>query len=237
MKIQLYELSFQEANVFLNFKFDNQIDLEKTEKNYYKVQKILTNRNWLELVGNRFSWLIIRDLIEIYPLLLSSISITAVIDEIERLEGVDESRSLTGKSKDFVGGHLGGLKKKNYYVDNMKILSKALLDELNNKKANQQFSKEMADFKSRQGKEVSIIQGLSLILNKVFNNFIDRMQPEFGVYTKHLTGEWIIFHEDNNGKKTYLALGEHEQDDSVKAAQINSFCKIEFPEIKIPSMP
>lgn len=111
MKIQLYELSFQEANVFLNFKFDNQIDLEKTEKNYYKVQKILTNRNWLELVGNRFSWLIIRDLIEIYPLLLSSISITAVIDEIERLEGVDESRSLTGKSKDFVGGHLGGLKK------------------------------------------------------------------------------------------------------------------------------
>ena len=30
MKIQLYELSFQEANVFLNFKFDNQIGQSKT---------------------------------------------------------------------------------------------------------------------------------------------------------------------------------------------------------------
>lgn len=237
MKSQLYELSFQEANVFLNFKFDNQIDLEKTEKNYYKVQKILTNRNWLELVGNRFSWLIIRDLIEIYPLLLSSISITAVIDEIERLEGVDESRSLTGKSKDFVGGHLGGLKKKHYYVDNSKSLSKGLLDEINNKKVEQKIFEEMTELKIKQGKDVSLMQGLSLIFKKAFNNFTDRMQPEVGVYTKHLTGEWIIFHEDNNGKKTYLALGEHEQDDSVKAAQINSFCKIEFPEIKIPSMP
>jgi hypothetical protein len=27
MKIQLYELSFQEANIFLNFKFDKQIIL------------------------------------------------------------------------------------------------------------------------------------------------------------------------------------------------------------------
>ena len=237
MKIQLYELSFQEANVFLNFKFDNQIDLEKTEKNYYKVQKILTNRNWLELVGNRFSWLIIRDLIEIYPLLLSPIAITTIIDEIERFEGVNKSRSLTGESKDFIGEYFRGLKKKHYYVDNMKCLSKALLDEVDNKKVKQQLSKEMADLKSKQGKDVSIGQGLCLIFSKAFNNVVDRLEPEFGVYTKHLTGEWIIFHEDNNGKKTYLALGEHDQDEAVKAAQINSFCKIEFPEIKIPSMP
>lgn len=237
MKIQLYELSFQEANVFLNFKFDNQIDLEKTEKNYYKVQKILTDRNWLAVVGNRFSWLIIRDLIEIYPLLLSPIAITTIIDEIERFEGVNKSRSLTGESKDFIGEYFRGLKKKHYYVDNMKCLSKALLDEVDNKKVKQQLSKEMADLKSKQGKDVSIGQGLCLIFSKAFNNFVDRLEPEFGVYTKHLTGEWIIFHEDNNGKKTYLALGEHDQDEAVKAAQINSFCKIEFPEIKIPSMP
>ena len=40
MKSKLYEISFQEANKFLNFEFDDQLTQTKIENNYYKVQAL-----------------------------------------------------------------------------------------------------------------------------------------------------------------------------------------------------
>lgn len=106
MKSKLYEISFQEANKFLNFEFDDQLTQTKIENNYYKVQALLKKRNWLNLVEKRFSWLFIRDLIELYPQTFSPMSVVSIINEIEILENAVEYKSLTGKPNILKGKHL-----------------------------------------------------------------------------------------------------------------------------------
>src|SRR5690606_2946072 len=97
MKSKLYEISFQAANKFLNFEFDDQLTQTKIDNNYYKVQALLKKRNWLILVEKRFTWLVIRDLIELYAHTFSPMSVVSKINEIEILENAVEYKSLTGK--------------------------------------------------------------------------------------------------------------------------------------------
>ena len=126
MKSKLYEINFQEANKFLNFEFEDQLTQIEIENNYYKVQTLLKRRNWLNLVGNRFSWLFIRDLIELYPQTFSPMSVVSIINEIEILENVVEYKSLTGKPKTLGGRYLTGLKRKHYVQDSLDNLKKTV---------------------------------------------------------------------------------------------------------------
>ncbi|MFH7765841.1 hypothetical protein [Acinetobacter sp. BSP-28] len=232
MKTKLYDINFQEANKFLNFKFDDQLTQIKIEDSYYKVQALLKRQNWLNLVGNRFSWLFIRDLIELYPQTFSPMSVVSIINEIEILENVVEYKSLTGEPKILSGQYLKGLKKKHYHQDSLKSLKKNCLDEIKKPTVQEKIREGASELEKLQDKEITIYQALAIIGKNLWTPYIDRLAPEKNVYKKHLTGEWIIYHE-NEELNYYLALWGHDLDDSIKAQQIKLFCTQEFPELQI----
>lgn len=232
MKSKLYEISFQEANKFLNFEFDDQLTQTKIENNYYKVQALLKKRNWLNLVEKRFSWLFIRDLIELYPQTFSPMSVVSIINEIEILENAVEYKSLTGKPNILKGNHLKGLKKKHYHQDSIKSLKKNCLDEINKTTVQKKIREEASELEKLQGKNSTFFQALAIIGKHLWTPYMNQLAPEKNEYTKYLTGEWIIYHE-NEELNYYLALWGHDLDDSIKAQQIKLFCDQEFPELKI----
>lgn len=90
MKDRIYDLSFEEANQFLDFKFLDKETLKKLEESFYSLQKRLERHDWKHLVGNRFSWLFIKELTELH--FEDSLSI---INEIEHLERPEQFKSYS----------------------------------------------------------------------------------------------------------------------------------------------
>ena len=232
MKKNIYKLSFEEANIFLNFPIEDKNYLQKAEESYYVIQKILVKSAWVDFVEDRFSWLFIRDLIEFnirFDSKFNTLNIESILNEIKHLEKPEEFVTLTGPCGFYDGIWLKGLKKKRYVQDGLKNLSKNFQQVLKSKKKKKALEE---DISKLIDEEKSFKDFLGLIGTHFWNPFIDSLGKQLGERKDYLTGEWIIFYEKNN-TKYYLALWEHDLDDSIKAKQIHKFCKVEYPEFKI----
>lgn len=232
MKKNIYKLSFKEVNTFLNFPIEDKSHLQKAEESYYVIQKILIEMAWLDFVQDRFSWLLIRDLIEFnieYNSKFNTLSIKSILNEIRHLERPKEFVSLTAPFRSYTGDWLKGLKKKHYVQDSLKNISKNFESVLVSKKKRKALEEDISKLID-QGKSTKDFLGL--IGPHLWNPYMDSLGKKLGERKDYLTGEWIIFYEQNN-TKYYLALWEHDLDDSIKAKQIHKFCKVEYPELDI----
>ena len=232
MKKNIYKLSFKEANIFLDFPIDDKNHLQKAEESYYVIQKILVKSAWIEFVNDRFSWLFIRDLIEFnirFSSKFNALNIESILNEIKHLEKPTEFLTLTGPCDFYKGDWLNGLKQKHYVQDSLKNLSKNFERVLNSGKKKKALEEDISKLIDQKK---SFKDFLGLIGPHFWNPFIDSLDKKLGERKDYLTGEWIIFYEKND-TKYYLALWEHDLDDSLKAKQIHKFCKVEYPEFKI----
>lgn len=247
MKDRIYDLSFEEANQFLGFKFPNIETFKKLEKSFYSLQKRLKRHNWEHLVGNRFSWLFIKELTELH--FEESLSI---INEIEHLERPEQFKSYSKEVQVSRKG-LKGLHYKHYIEGGFLPLQKLYLQKYGHR--NSSYNKEInAMFYKRieHSNQKPVYVLLNLFKEQFLDHFLMRLGVEDEATTKlkkrleaegkpiyKLTGEFIIFHQYEN-KNYYLALWKHKdqkQDSSLydidelkKAKEIKAFCKDEFPE-------
>lgn len=248
MKDKIYELSFEEINQFLNLDCSNKETLKKLEKSFYSLQKRLKVHNWKNLVGNRFSWLFIKELVELH--FEESLSI---INEIEHLENPEQFESHSKEVQISKRG-LKGLHYKHYIEGGFLPIQKLYLQKYGNR--NSAYRKEI-DSMFYKRMEQSKQKPLNVLLNLYKEQFLDHFLMRLGVEDettinlkkrlesegksiRKLTGEFILFHKYEY-KNYYLALWKHhnkeELDDSSyaikelnKAKEIKFFCKKEFPE-------
>lgn len=248
MKDRIYDLSFEEANQFLNFKFSDKEKLKKLEESFYSLQKRLKRHDWEHLVGNRFSWLFIKELTELH--FEESLSI---INEIEHLEKPEQFES-NSKEVQISKKGLKGLYYKHYIEGGFLPIQKLYLQKyghpnsLYNKEINAMFYKRL---------EHSNQKPLYVLANLFKEQFLDHFLMRLGVEDeatlklkkrleaegkaiKKLTGEFFVFHQYEN-KNYYLALWKHhdkskqdstsyEIEELKKAQQIKISCEKEFPE-------
>jgi hypothetical protein len=249
MKDRIYDLSFKEVNQVLNLKFYNREDFQKFEKSFYSLQSRLKTNNWKDLVGNRFSWLFIRDLVELncYEEVLS------IVNEIEHLERPERFKSHSKEVQISKKG-LKGLHYKHYIEGGFLPIQKLYLQKygthnsLYNKEINAMFYERI---KHSDQKPLYIL--LNLFKEQFLDHFLmrlgveddatlklkKRLQAE-GKPIKKITGEFFVFHQYEN-KNYYLALWKHhdkskqdstsyEIEELKKAQQIKIYCEREFPE-------
>jgi hypothetical protein len=246
MKDRIYDLSFEEANKFLNFKFPDMETFIKLEKAFYSLQKRLKKHNWEELVGNRFSWLFIKELTELH-----FEERLSIINEIEYLENPEQFKSHSKDTQVSTKG-LKGLHYKHYIQGGFITLQKLYFQKYADKKGYREEINEIILLEAKNSDQQPLH-----ILGKVFKEyFYDHFLMRLGVEDeatlklrrrleaegkpiRKLTGEYIIFHQYEN-KNYYLALWKHKdkkQDSSLydieelkKAREIKMSCKNEFPE-------
>lgn len=246
MKSRIYDLSFEEANQFLGFKFPNIETFKKLEKSFYSLQKSLKSHNWEHLVGNRFSWLFIKELTELH-----FEETLSIINEIEYLENPEEFKSHSKDTQVSTKG-LKGLHYKHYiqggFIPLQKLyFQKYLEDEVYMGKINEII---LLEAKNSDKKPLHILG--KVFKEYFFDHFLMRLGVEDeatlklrkrleaeGKPIKKLTGEYMVFHQYEN-KNYYLALWKHKdkkQDSSLydieelkKAREIKASCKNEFPE-------
>lgn len=247
MKDRIYDLSFEEANKFLNFKFPDMETFIKLEKAFYSLQKRLKKHNWEDLVGSRYSWIFIKDLIEHH--LEERLSI---INEIEHLERPEQFESYTKETR-ILGKGLKGLHYKHYLEGGFVPLQKLYFQKYGeegsryNAEINRMLYSRMKDsnenpwyvffnlFKEQFFDHYEMRLGIE---NEATLKLKRRLEAE-GKSVKKLTGEFIVFHRYEN-KNYYLALWKHKekkQDSSLyaiseleKAKEIKASCGKEFPE-------
>lgn len=247
MKDRIYDLSFEEANQFLGFEFQEKEILKKLEESFYSLQKRLKQHDWKHLVGNRFTWLFIKELTTLH--FEESLSI---INEIEHLERPEKFKSHSKEVQIFKKG-LKGLHYKHYIEGGLLPLQKLYLQRYGHR--NSSYNKEInALFYKRL--EHSNQKPLYVLLNLLKEQFLDHFLMRLGVEDEatlklkkrleaegktieKLTGEFFVFHQYKN-KNYYLALWKHKDqkqdrslydiDELKKAKEIKASCENEFPE-------
>lgn len=248
MKDRIYELSFKEVNQVLNFNFPDKETFEKLEMSFYNLQRRLKTHKWKDLIGNRFSWLFIKELIELH--FEESLSI---INEIEHLEKPEQFQSHSKEVQISKKG-LKGLHYKHYIEGGLLPIQKLYLQKYGDR--NSAYHKEINSmFYKRM--ERSEQKPLNVLLNLYKEQFLDHFLMRLGVEDeainklkqrleaegkpiRKLTGEFFVFHKYKN-KNYYLALWKHydknkqdstsyEIEELRKAQQIKIYCEREFPE-------
>lgn len=246
MKARIYDLSFEEANQFLGFKFPNIETFKKLEKSFYSLQKRLKRHSWEHLVGNRFSWLFIKELTELH--FEESLSI---INEIEYLENLEQFESHSKDTQVSTKG-LKGLHYKHYIQGGFIPLQKLYFQKYSEDAGYRKKINEILLLEDKNSNQKPFYTFVKVTKEYFFDNFLMRLGVENKATLKlkkrleaegkpiyKLTGEFIIFHKYEN-KNYYLALWKHKdqkQDNSLydidelkKAKEIKAFCKNEFPE-------
>ena len=218
MKEKICNLSFGEVYKLLGYSDLNNLEIEKA---YYEVQELLVSRKWDLLVGRRFSWLFIIGLVE---LKLKNSFIFAIINEIEYLENLELSKSITKSPSLFDHKPLKGLWHKHYHLGDFKNIKIMYLDRIVKGKKWGQIKQECRALEKKKKKGDS---NLKLVFNVLKKHTIDHYGLE--MEKSALTGEWIIYHE-YRGKKYYLALCDHDVNEKIIANEIKVYCKSEFPE-------
>ena len=209
MKEKIYDLSFDEANLFLKL-----VDHDPLKKNYYRIQKRLKEYNFLATVGTRFSWLFIRDLVLLSTKTLADkMSIHSILQEIEIIEGVTNERSHTSSVGVFTGKALNGLYKKHYLSNSSDL----------------KLIEEQLKYIKKHSKD-----GLYQAIETSFQLTINRLSRTKGERQKYITGEWFVFHKHED-KNYYLCLWNHDSNDEKKSQEILKYTDIEFPELRILS--
>lgn len=248
MKEKISSLSFNEANQFLNFQFPDKTTFEKLEKSFYSLQRRLNTNNWTEKVGNRFSWLFIRDLVE-----LNDIDATlSIVNEIEHLENPEKIGSLTPDAKIYKRG-LQGLHYKHYIEGGLKPIKKLYFQPLSQRSKFSSEIKKIFESKLKHSDQKPLNMLLTTYKEQILDHFLLRLGieneatnklkkelEEKGKTVRKITGEFFIFYQYKE-QNYYLALWRHhnknEQDDISyeadqlkKAKQIKKSCEREFPE-------
>lgn len=253
MKDRIYDLSFEEANQFLGFKFPNIETFKKLEKSFYSLQKRLKRHNWEHLVGNRFSWLFIKELTELH--FEESLSI---INEIEYLENPEQFESHSKDTQVSTKG-LKGLHYKHYIQGGLIPLQKLYFQKYLEDAGYRKEINRILLLEDKNSNQKPFHTLVKVTKEYFFDHFLMRLGVEDEVTLKlrerleaegkpirKLTGEYLIFHQYEN-KNYYLALWKHKdkkQDSSLydieelkKAREIKASCENEFPEFSDQILP
>jgi len=224
MKDRIYDLSFEEVNQFLGFKFPDIETFKKLEKSFYSLQKRLKRHDWEYLVGNRFSWLFIKELTELH--FEESLFI---INEIEYLENPEKFKSHSKDTQISTKG-LKGLHYKHYIQGGLIPLQKLYFQKYSKDAGYRKKINEIILLKAKNSDQKTLHILANVFKEYFFDHYLMRLGIENEATLKlkrrleaegkpiyKLTGEYIIFHQYEN-KNYYLALWKHrdkeEQDGS-----------------------
>jgi|SRR5690606_3168917 len=219
LKEEICNLRFSDVYKLLGYSDVNNLEIEKA---YDDVRKLLKSRDWDQLVGDRFSWLFIKSLVE---LKLKKEFIPEVINEIEHLENPVCHDSITKLESRFEHEPLKGLWHKHFHLGNFKNLKKSFLDHITKPKKWNQIEQQVKTLaKKRKKTESNLKIACSILKAHTIDYYMSEMEKS------ELTGEWIIYHEFE-GQKYYLGLWNHDDNDNDIVAQIHKIFRMEFPEL------
>ncbi|CAO3459617.1 hypothetical protein [Azospirillum argentinense] len=145
-----------------------------------------------------------------------------VVAEIAHLEGVGRS-SHTKAAAAFERPPLLGLKKKHYLVGGKASVARNIM--LASGKKNREFRRIAERNYINETIHLSPANIAKNIANDIVKLYLNRSRK------RSLTGNWIIFAEQN-GQNYYLCLAAHDDGDDLIAEKIKTACSEEFPFLR-----
>lgn len=215
-KLNIYNLKFEDFCLLVNPRY---LGCMQTEKAFYGVQALLKRRKWSELIDSRYSWYFVECLMK---LMQEKELVIEVINEIEHLENPLVNKTNTKIQTQFKHEPLKDLWHKHYHLGNWENINHIIIKPLLNPKKWKKVKEEVENYGKYVGKSSSELRIVLSVLKKIT---VDEYESKMA--KSRLTGEWIIYHEVD-GKKYYLGLWNHGDDEKEIFLKVNQIFNDEF---------
>ncbi|WP_313171825.1 hypothetical protein [Massilia oculi] len=167
-----------------------------------------------QLIPGRYSSLFVFNLMSLER--VSHIDVTPVIKEIQQLEGRGAGLQMK-PATEFTGDRLKGLWHQHFFVTHPSALAQNILNQLRGGR-----------LEALAKQHLSAEGPLSTSAIRDFTDALVTGSLEERAEAGRLTGEWIIFANEDKGK-FYLSIETHNQDDNVIAQNLRTACLPQFP--------